>query len=274
MLRHFVSCLRPRGGSLLWLIFAGLIAPALLYPFGRKLLQPNRDTESVASDRVALATTIFIWCWLAYYLFIASWHMWGWYCYPSILVAIFVVPTIIESARRRWLGTGPRSARVERVLVWLAVAGTVTSAIRWGSWAGTRPDLDFRRQNVVVAAELHERLGPDARLAMGGSSGSLGYFYDGHILQLEGLVGGYDVLDAIRTDTIEEYMTSFGVEYVVAYESLPEEYATWTFEIPSSWHTMGPRARLRVRREWECYARPTRPRPIRVWRWVPAEAGS
>ena len=102
---------------------------------------------------------------------------------------------------------------------------------------------------------------------MGGCAGSLGYFFDGQVLQLEGLVGSYEILDAIRENRLADYMTRFGVTHVVAFEDLPKEYDEYTLVVPSRYHTTGPGADIPVRKADEVFRDDSGRRYHVVWEW-------
>jgi len=256
--------------SVLWLVYTAIVVVCLVW-LGRAAWRRATSararaglTQSDSQLGIRATVAAFISSFTAWYLLRSSWHAWPWYSYPALPAAAVVVPAALEEALGR-MGRGLRRFAGAGATIMLVVALAVL--IRSGLWAQREASESYMYQNYELALVLNRELGPNARLAMGGCAGSLGYFFDGRVLQLEGLVGGYEILDAICENRLADYMTRFGVTHVVAFEDLPKEYDEWTLVVPSAYHTTGPRADIPVRKADEIFRDDGGRRSLVVWEW-------
>ena len=256
--------------GLQWAVYTLLFISTLVWlTLAARRLGRRRVAEG-AADRggppvgVGLAIALFCLAFTSWYLVSSSWHLWGWYTYPAFFVGIFVAPDLADSVLR----TAPRV--LSRSAGWAAtavVAACLVLSLHGGVWAYRAAAGGFVYRNYEFASLLNTELEDDGQLAMGGCAGSFGYFYKGDVLQLEGLVGSYDVVDAIRENTLSDYMARFGVTHVVAFADLPEEYGKWTIITPDGYHTTGPKAKVVVHRADEIRRDDSGRRSLVIWRW-------
>jgi hypothetical protein len=259
----------PDAGAV-WLVYAALLVAAIVY-----LARPPREIggpgpgEPVHS-RVAVrpgtlqAVAVFMTVFTLWYLFTSSWHLWGWYSYPAFLVGATVAPTWVDAAARR-------NSRFAHTLSAMLAAAILVAALglsmRGGLWACRRAPHGCIHRSYDLALRLNEAAGPGACVGMADFAASFGYFFEGRVLQLEGLVGDYEIVDAIRNNTLADYMTGAGVTHVAAFADVPADYTEWVLLVPSSYHTTGPKAAIRLRREDELIRDNSARPPLVVWRW-------
>jgi hypothetical protein len=262
----------------MWTVFSVMILACLGYVMA-VLAKPIRVTdrppgiaELVGPRRAALITSAFCLGFVLYYFFLSSWALWGWYAYPGFLVAVFVVPGIFSMAERplfrAWGKVGfVRLARVAAVVALIAVAFSAARGSRWNFWRDTDLARDFTYQNYVLAKSLNDRYASPPKVAMGDRAGSFGYFYKGSVLQLEGLVGDYHLLDAIRSNSLSEYVSASDVEYVIAYNGPVTGYGEWTLLVPTPEFSAGPYAEVKLCEGTETMRLDTGAGIICIWKW-------
>jgi len=256
--------------GVVWFVYTMVLVLCLLWVVreGYRLLGygPRHDSPRGPGSRLGIqcAAALFMVFQTAWYLLRSSWHAWPWYTYPAFLAGCFVVPAWSEVALA---GVGQSLRSAARSVAAVACVVALAVMVRNGIWAYRPPSESYMYQNYKLALVLNGQLGSDARLAMGDCAASLGYFFEGQVLQLEGLVGDYEILNAIRENRLDEYMTRFGVTHIVAFEDLPREYSEWILAVPSAYHTTGPRAEVIVQGPNEILRDDTGRTPLVVWRW-------
>ncbi|MBP8857742.1 MAG: hypothetical protein KBG60_06960 [Anaerolineaceae bacterium] len=204
-----------------------------------------------------------------YSLFGSSWVVWRWYGYLLLPMSVYVYPFAVEKIVSRF----KRIASFNRilgfsgaVLALLACFPSVQTTVNWGLWAYTLPPA-FRYENYQVARFLNESLPSESVVAMGDRAGSFAYFYQGRVLQLEGLVGDEALLQAIREDTLADYMTDFGVDYVLSYWEPPTSYERWTLHTPLPGFSIGPQAGIELCKDREAMRYVTAYQTLYLWDW-------
>ena len=153
------------------------------------------------------------------------------------------------------------------ILIPLIVVRLVLIAFQWGLWSKYLGP-SFKYENYLLSQQLNQAFTESVTFAVGDRGGSLGYFFDGKMLQLEGLVGDYNLLEAIESNTLMSYMSEIGVQYVVSYISPPQtDYDTWTMLIPFPEFSSGPYAQIEVCKRSE-YLRFEAPNTtFYIWNW-------
>ncbi|MFB6264271.1 MAG: hypothetical protein ABEL76_11705 [Bradymonadaceae bacterium] len=222
-------------------------------------------------DAAGLCSAAFMVVFSASNLLSSTWSLWIWYQYPLVLFAFFAVPRIVEEASVGGLSGDVRSTGAAVLFVVTLVGVPV---VQFAS-APDRAGASFKLLNRAAAEEMNRRLGPDSMqtvVAMGERAGSFGYFFDGHVVHMEGLVGTTSTLRAIRRDRMAAFLDRRGVDMLVDYGYLDDEYGEARITVPRPGLHLGPRAGLRVCRETEWYrwrlegAR-VADATLRAWQW-------
>jgi len=271
---QLLNPMNPEGT--LWNTYLGLLCIALGYAihFALRRWRWSGGGPLESEDYVAAIVSVFFLFFTAYQLFGTSWVLWRWYGYPIFLMGIFVVPRVAESALARLAAcenldcivTALRAVTSLSIVVAMAVIG-----IRWGNWR--RPTgILFAHDNYLLAKELNGRLKSPVTVGMGDRAGSFAFFFEGQVLQLEGLVGDYDLVRAIEDDTLAAYMAAFDVDYVVSYYVPPQGYTQWDLLVPHRGHTCGEHAHIRLCRETELMRREMESGTVVVWQWPSCDA--
>ncbi len=262
----FLDQLTSQRGWILYSILLVLACVHLILAAARNnpYRQLCRRPYTVAAD----AACVFMLLYTVHHLFVTSWFLWDWYMYPALPVAVFVLPNLVEAAFR---GIESISAVAFR---WLTrcVAGAAFVAIAVGViwqviWLYRNVDHSFVYQNYLMASVLNQELADHPRLAMGDRAGSLAYFYRGEILQIEGIVGDYEMLNAIKANRLADYITRQDVRYIVSWEGPEQDYFQWTLVNPVPWLSLGPYSELRLCRKTEMLRDKNKAGTIFVWEW-------
>jgi hypothetical protein len=204
-----------------------------------------------------------------YYLFRSSWVLWAWYSYPLVLFSAFILPFLIQKVIIRF-EMYPSYLRMLKTLLTtfslLLIVAVTNLLLKTGIWADTAQP-SFKYPNYLAAQILNDRLPVPSTIAMGDQAGSLAYFFDGNVLQLEGLLGDYQLLHAIDTDQLMNYMNKFGVEYVVSYTKPPPNYVKWELLSPLPRLTSGPNATILLCKESEYLYIDSQISALYIWSW-------
>ena len=152
------------------------------------------------------------------------------------------------------------------MIVTIVLLEMAVLASRWGYWRNPVIIL-FPYDNYLIAEELNQRLEQPVIAAMGDRAGSFGYFFKGDVLQLEGLVGEYEILTAIKNNNLMAYMTDFGVELVVSHVGPPLTYDRWTLLNPLPKLSTGPYADINLCAKTELLRYKTAFSSIYIWQW-------
>ena len=268
-LNQLVSANNPVDGNL-WIVFAMafLISTGLVVFFLFDALMA-RSLKNLAQNKILLAVAGFFISYTVYYLLRSSWVLWRWYSYPLVLFSIFIVPFLFERIFARFEPYPSISLRLKvlfgGVSLFLIFFATSIS-LKDGLWVKTAQP-SFKYSNYLAALILDDRLAAPKTLAMGDRAGSFAYFFDGNVLQLEGLLGDYKLLDAIQRDQLSEYMNEFGVDYVVSYSKPPFDYTRWELHTPLPELTSGPTASIPLCKENEYTSIDTQFGGLYVWIW-------
>jgi len=238
---QMLSVQNPANGNL-WVVFAlafllslGLVCIVLFNMLW------TRSHEKLEQNRVQFVVASFFVLYTLYYLLRSSWVLWRWYSYPLVLFSIFVLPPLIEQVLRRFKKY-PLHSRILKVLL-----------------GGTYP-------TSLAAQTLNERLSFPAIAAMGDRAGSFAYFFNGDVLQLEGLLGEYKLLHAIDSNRLMEYVNEFSVDYIVSYKEPPSDYVIWELLSPLPEHTIGPSGAIILCKESELF-NDLAINGLYVWKW-------
>jgi hypothetical protein len=256
--------------GMLWVVFTGVLLVSVGYVSWLLLIKlKNRETSFSESDYVPIIVASFFIVFTAYQLFRTSWVLWRWYAYPVLLASIFLIPYISERIEQHLKGYDTfriplqviTAAAVTLLLIRMSMVGII-----WGYWKESiRPS--FKYVNYLAAQALNKDLPPTVVLGMGDRAGSFAYFLNGYVLQLEGLVGDYDLLRAIETNTLVDYMSDFGVQYVTSYEEPPADYSQWTLFTPSPQLSSGPHAEIPLCKQTELQRFGTQHMTFHIWKW-------
>ncbi len=265
------------GGELFgtWGVFSGMLVLSLVFVAHRAALA-FRQRDAAVWATPAFAVGAFFLIFVAYYLLRTSWVLWEWYAYPAILAAIYLLPEAIEGVESRLnRSNGFRNLlrAISAVVVVLFAVEIGVIALRWGYWKNNLFEGAIPYENYKIATDMNG-LDGSARIAMGDRAGSFAYFYPGEVVQLEGLMDDGRVLQAVREDALESYLSDRGVDYLIFYGDAPETYARWTLLVPLPVLSTGPRAGIEVCREREILRRETASGTIMVWHWPSCQGGS
>jgi hypothetical protein len=256
--------------GMLWVVFSGMFLFSVGFVSWSLFVKlNNREDPLSESEYVPIVVASFFIVFTAYQLFRTSWVLWGWYAYPVLLASIFLLPHISERIEQHL-----KKYDTFRVPVQVITAAVVTLllirmsivGIRWGYWRESIGP-SFKYDNYLVAEALNKDVPPPVVFGMGDRAGSFAYFLNGDVLQLEGLVGDYDLLRAIETNTLMDYMSDFGVHYVTSYVEPPSRYSQWTLFTPSPQLSSGPHAEILLCKQTEFLRFRTQHTTINIWRW-------
>lgn len=204
-----------------------------------------------------------------YSLFGSSWVLWRWYGYLLLPMSVYVYPFAVEKIVTRFKHF-PSFNRIlgfsGAALALLACFPSVQTTVNWGLWAYTLPPA-FRYENYQVANFLNDSLPAGSVVAMGDRAGSFAYFFHGRVLQLEGLVGDEALLQAIWENSLADYMTNFGVDYVLSYWEPPASYEHWTLLTPLPGFSIGPQAGIELCKDREAMRYVTPFQTLYLWEW-------
>lgn len=202
-----------------------------------------------------------------------TWVLWRWYAYPVLLMAVFVLPFATDGLLHR-LEDQPGIDHALRlihgslyviVFLFLLFAG-----IRYGYWR--KPvSLLYTYENYRLAKELNDLFTAPAVVGMGDRAGSFGYFFEGDVLQLEGLVGDYEILHKIESNQLSNYMENFGVGYVLSHAGPSPGYSHWMLLTPLPRHSSGPHAEIELCERSELLRRKFQTDQIVLWEWPGCE---
>jgi len=262
--------------GMLWVVFLGVVlfaAGYILWCLFFKL--KNHGARLSESNYVPLIVAGFFIIFTAYQLFRTSWVLWRWYAYPVLLASIFLIPYIsaqIEQHLNNYDTFHIPIRVITATLVILLLIRMSIVGIRWGYWRESIGP-SFKYENYLVAKALNKDFPPPVVFAMGDRAGSFAYFLSGDVLQLEGLVGDYRLLQAIETNTLMDYMSEFGVHYVISYANPPAQYSQWTLFTPSPELSIGPHAEILLCKQTEFLKFKTQHTTFNIWKWPSCDSG-
>jgi hypothetical protein len=217
-------------------------------------------------------------------IFSTSWYVWIWYAYPFLLMGIFVVPFALDLLLSHLKSFEKFNKRIHYFEKFAIVGVFILMSfigIRWGYWRKPVSIIHHNYENYGIAQFLNKQFQEPVIAAMGDRAGSFGYFFEGKVLQLEGLVGDYQILKAIQNNDLMDYMSGLGVDYVVSNVSIssnnapPLAYSKWTLVIPLPELSSGPYAKIQVCKDTEFLRRYSQFAEIVIWKWpscIPAFA--
>ena len=255
--------------SPLWLLFVITVIVSACHLLLRASLRESYSALLFqGSLSIADMSAVFLLVYTAYHVFITSWLLWAWYTYPALLATICVVPVMVDFLYGKLTDRFPvprvyLSGCVTALCLTLAL-GEVAWQILW-LYKDVR--FSYLYQNYRIAGELNERLTGKPLLAMGDRAGSLAFFYRGQVLQMEGLVGDYELLDALTRNKLDQYLTARGVRYVVSWFGPGTDYTQWSLVTPSPALSTGRGARIRLCSRSEILRDGNRAGTVYVWRW-------
>jgi len=242
----------------------GFIAYYLTNSFGKP-----KNQQFIENNAIPLIVSVFYLLYTSYQLFGTSWVLWRWHLYPIYLMSITVIPFILDKFLARLQQNTKSRIPTKKIIAICAVLIFMLMAaigITAGNWQKTQKIL-FPYENYLIAEELNTTLHQPVIFAMGDRAGSYAYFFKGDVLQIEGLVSDYSVIQAIEDNTLEQYMTDFGVQYVISQAAPPTNYSSWTLLTPLPKHSAGPKAEIRLCKSSEFLLRETQFEPIFIWKW-------
>jgi len=262
----------PASGNL-WQVFGasfifavGFLIYISIQFFRRK---HDRSTSEIHELFLPVCITLSLVLFTLYSFFGSSWILWRWYGYLLFPMAVFVFPFVVEKIiykleafmlfKRFLVGMGI-------FLALLACFPLIQTTINRGLWSYTLPPA-FRYENFQAAHFLNDSLPQNSVVAMGDRAGSFAYFFQGRVLQLEGLVGDEALLTAIQKDTLPRYMTGFGVDYALSYWDPPSGYDRWTLLTPLPGFSIGPQAGIELCKDQEVLRYVTPYQTLYLWKW-------
>jgi len=180
--------------------------------------------------RSAYASAIFLIGFTFVQLFMSQWRLWYWYAYPAVLFLAFGVPPVLQI----FYGKLCVSSRVERVVSTALLSAVAVLSIYWGISYGRTTENDFRYRNMIIAEEMNELLPESTIVAIGDRAGSFAFFFHGHVIQAEGLAGDVQLVRAIQSGNLEEYLNDAGCGYILSWTGphMVEDYDRWELRIP------------------------------------------
>jgi hypothetical protein len=254
-----------------WMAYLGMLILAFycLVTYARDAISHARAPE--ANANTAFVVSVFMITYTTYHLFCTSWLLWNWYLYPAVLASFFVVPVFLDSALEKLWGKMPRyEVKATDYAIWGCVLAffVVAALVVWEvMWLSRNVEHSYTYQNYRLAARLNDKLRSHPKLAMGDRCGSFAYFYRGNVLQLEGLVGDYQIVEAIRANTLGDYITKQRVEYIVSWTQPREDYTEFRLINPDPRLSLGPYAELILCRESQVLREDTKAGTVCVWSW-------
>ena len=253
-----------------WLVYTGMLLLAIGYLGALAWRKWQFSRVSLAERHyLPLMISIFFILFTGYQLFGTSWILWRWYAYPLWPMGMVVAPLLLDHILQR-LHSFETLTKTLKLLTFMIVTIVLLEmavlASRWGYWRNPVIIL-FPYDNYLIAEELNQRLEQPVIAAMGDRAGSFGYFFKGDVLQLEGLVGEYEILTAIKNNNLMAYMTDFGVELVVSHVGPPLTYDRWTLLNPLPKLSTGPYADINLCAETELLRYKTAFSSIYIWQW-------
>ncbi len=264
-LKQMTSFNDPATGNL-WVVFGLSLLVALAYLVYLLITSRKRPIGN-AFLPACLATALMLFA--AYELFITKWVLWRWYAWMLIPLSVVLFPHILEQVVEWWGGVREYARSLSSKTWLLAVIAFLALpivTIRSGLWTHFQAPA-FRYENFQLAQQLNRDLPPDSIIAVGDRAGSFAYFFEGQVLQLEGLVGDQALLEALREDRLEAYMTRFGVDYLLTYIEPPPGYERWELLTPLPGFSLGAQAGISVCRENEVSRVVTRYQVMTLWRY-------
>jgi hypothetical protein len=268
-IKQLTNPMNPEGT--LWNIYfcMAFLAVAYVICFARSKWYVRRELLPNGRYYLALVASVFFLLFTGYQILGTSWVLWRWYGYPIYLMSIFVVPLVVERMLihlNTYQNLGLLLRAMNNLTTIVTIAVMLIIGIRWGYWRKPVSVL-FAYENYLIAEELNQHFQEPVVFAMGDRAGSFSYFFDGDVLQLEGLVGDYSVIQAIQKNTLMEYMTEFGVQYVMTHVAPPSSYTRWKLLTPLPKHSSGPHAEIYLCKDSEFLHRETEFGPIYIWEW-------
>ncbi|MCD4706126.1 MAG: hypothetical protein K8S62_00120 [Candidatus Sabulitectum sp.] len=197
----------------------------------------------------AKASSVFLVLFTVSQLFLSGWRLWYWYAYPAVFFCVFSLPFLLQKLFDS-LRIPRKQANIAFVLLF---ALTIPLVVLWGWYYGGENSDDFRVRNMHIAEELNEIMEDSTLIAMGDRAGSFAYFFNGGVVQMEGLAGNRDLFESIQQGRLQEYLSDMGVDFVVSWTG-PEnagEYRSWDLLVPDRAQSLSSPNRVTVYSEDE-----------------------
>ncbi|WP_099557357.1 hypothetical protein [Hartmannibacter diazotrophicus] len=162
-----------------------------------------------------------------YYGVMSGWPLWGWYFWPSMLLAYYVLLELMHVVEAACQARGslfqprllvPLLAAVALVGVKPAGVLVKTAQIAIGPRSGASAEETYGSVNVQLAEEFKRQgLPADTYFAMGDRSGSFGFFLGNgyRFFQTEGLVGPMAYYLAMRTDRGADFLETQPIRFFI-----------------------------------------------------------
>ncbi len=275
--KFVAQLLNPRSAAdgSLWPLFLAALILSIGYVMAVLLIKWKgvKDWRTNQHFLASIVAVFFI-VYVGYQLLRTSWVLWRWYAYPLWPFSLFVFPVILDAVWQRLV-------QVDRLNRVMRPAGGVVAAfvcgymliqsVSWGWWS--RQSFESNQyDSALIANTLNQRLPPSAIVGMGDRAGSFAYFFDGRVLQLEGLVGDYALLQAVESNALVGYMSKFGVNYLLAYADLPFDYSRSILLMPRLDLSSGPHAEVPVCSSRELAHYTYGAEVAYLWRWPSCES--
>lgn len=235
-------------------------------------LHDNNRYCNLWKSSSAFSVSIFLILFVLIYLFFSNWRLWSWYSYPAVLFTVFCLPQVLKWTGHRIKKSFKLPSRIflkNDKLALLAGIGLMVCSVVWG--LNYRKDVseDFRCLNRRIALQLNMEMNSDAIIAMGDRSGSFAYFFNGHVLQIEGLVGSSELVDSIETGCLENYLSNYNVDYILTYTGPVgvSDYGEWGLLVPDQAQSSQEPNTLYVHSDNELYRWNNETDTVIIWEW-------
>lgn len=141
-----------------------------------------------------------------YYSVTSSWQLWSWYFLSTDVVLATSVGALLNGVRSidKW----PATALTRAAAAALAISVAIVTGNLYHLDVNTGRHAGYLVNAVGLASYLDRTLPPDAVVAMGDRAGALGYYLERPVVQLEGLMGSVQYLDALRHATVHQFLAA------------------------------------------------------------------
>lgn len=204
------------------ILFAAPLAATLLLlaTRSRGALQLRFGTEILVLSLTVAACA-------CYYSLMSGWAIWGWYLWPVMLLAYFLILETITQLRaiNPALSGAARLIALSLAAILLfsiarQAAGTLNQyrRVAMAIVTSTTQSPTFGKRNVQLASDFRNgHYKPGAFIAAGDRTGSLGFFLGNEFsfIHTEGLVGPLEYLKALRADVGAQFVDQLPVDYLV-----------------------------------------------------------
>lgn len=152
---------------------------------------------------------------LCYYLLFYASTWAGWYYYPYIFVAGFILPELLQIGYVRFSGC----SWIDRVQLERTIMLVVAISLLFFSGVYLPSDLDNQNDrglnNYQLAQHTNQNYEPTKTFAMGDTAGRFGYFSHNSVVHTEGLVNNHEFIQILRKNRLNQYLTQNDIDYII-----------------------------------------------------------